>query len=329
MRRTVRSNERGAALITVLMIVAVMSAVALGLSQAVLASTERARLLDTQAQLRLYAVAAEEVAQSQLTQLVTDTGARLSSDLPGFEDARIFPVEGGNVSVRVRDLTNCFNLNADAMAAVVSDDGQVQKETFAWLLQEGGIPQSDAEALAAALRDWVDEDRISQANGAEDAYYMGLSVPYRTSSQPLANVSELLAIRGFDQDIVEDFGSVLCALPEHTRNASPALNLNTLKVEDAPRLSWALSGALEANEVRALIESRPLGGWSDVERFLEEPSVQRVAPEQRQMQRFSVVSSLIETVIDVTYREDSLRIKLLFELESGQPVRVLRRERVL
>ncbi|MEM7493251.1 MAG: type II secretion system minor pseudopilin GspK [Pseudomonadota bacterium] len=328
MSRAGTNPERGAALLTVLMIVAVMSTLALGLSQAVLASTERARLLDTQAQLRLYAAAAEEVAQSQLTQLIAETQGRLSSDLPGFGEARVFPVEGGSVRVQVRDLTNCFNLNAVAVDAAVSDETAQQTETLAVILEEGGVAESDARALEAALGDWIDDDRISRPSGAEDAYYLGLSVPYRTSSQSLMNMSEMLAIRGFERALLEDFKSVLCALPEHTLNPKPRLNLNTLRVDQASRLRWALSGALEINEVRSLIEARPIGGWTDTESFLEEPVVQRVAPEQRQLDRLSVVSSLIETVIEVSYRDDVVRIKVLFELESGQPVRVLRRERV-
>ena len=324
----VKKHERGAALLTVLMIVAVMSTLALGLSQAVLASTERARLLDAQAQLRLYAVAAEEVAQSQLTQLITETQGRLTSDLPGFGEPRVFPVEGGNVSVQVRDLTNCFNLNAVATEIAVSDEAPQKTETLSLILEEGGMAQSDARALEAALGDWMDGDRISRPSGAEDAYYLGLSLPYRTSSQSLTNMSEMLAIRGFERVLLEDFQSVLCALPEHTIYPTPPLNLNTLKLEQASRLRWALSGALEINEIRSLIEARPVGGWTDIERFLEEPVVQRVAPEQRQLDRLSVVSSLIETLIEVSYRDETLQMKVLFELESGQPVRVLRRERV-
>lgn len=325
---TCDGDERGAALVTVLMIVAVMSAVALGLSQAVLASTERARALDAQAQLRLYAASAEEVAQSQLTTLTLQTGGRLSDDLPSFGEPQIFPVEGGSVTVRVRDLTNCFNINARMPKTDRETEREATGETLPLILEGAGLAQGDAANLAASLADWIDEDRISRPGGAEDAYYLGLSPSYRTSSQPLANLSELNAIRGFDQVMPADLRPILCALPEHTADASPPLNLNTLKPEHAKRLKWALSGALEDSEARGLILSRPLGGWPDIETFLADPIVARIAPEQVRTNRLSVVSSLLETTLEVSYREEVMRIRLLFELEPGQPVRVLRRERI-
>ncbi|MEO1641952.1 MAG: type II secretion system minor pseudopilin GspK [Pseudomonadota bacterium] len=323
-----RSSERGAALVTVLMIVAVMSAVALGLSQSVLASTERARSLDAQAQLRLYAAAAEEVAKAQLTELALQTGGRLSSDLPGFGEVQTIPVDGGSVRVQVRDKTNCFNVNTESTGTAQSDEAGEQSETLVSILEGAGLAQGDAVALSAAVGDWIDENRISRTSGAEDAYYLGLSLPYRTSSQPLANLTELLAIRGFDRDTFEDLRPILCVLPEHTANPSPALNLNTLEAKDATRLRWAVSGAIEDTEARSIILSRPLGGWPDVDTFLQDPIVARIAPEQIRLNRLSVVSSLLEVDAEVAYRDEVMQIRLLFELEAGQPVRVLRRERI-
>lgn len=323
-----QSDERGAALVTVLMIVAIMSAVALGLSQAVLASSERARSLDAQAQLRLYAAAAEEVAQAQLTQLALETGGKLSADLPGFGESQAFPVEGGSVSVRVRDLTNCYNVNQSPSGEQKDDEASIQRESLPRILESMGFAQGDSVNLAASLADWIDEDQISRLGGAEDAYYIGFSPAYRTSSQPLANLSELLAIRGFEADRLGELHEVLCALPEHAENPNPPLNLNTLTPVQATRLNAALSYALDESEVRGLIQSRPLGGWPDVETFIADPVVARVAPEQRLTQRLSVMSSLLETTIEVSYREEMMRIRLLLELAPGQPVRVLRRERI-
>ena len=54
----VRRSERGAALLTVMMIVAAMSVAALAVTQAVTQSTIRSRSLDAQAQLAFYAASA-------------------------------------------------------------------------------------------------------------------------------------------------------------------------------------------------------------------------------------------------------------------------------
>lgn len=330
MRPVDQHSERGAALVAVLMIVAIMSAVALGLSQAVLASTERARLLDAQSQLRLYMAAGEEVIEARLTRLVTATEGRLSSDLPGLVEPQTFPIEGGSVTLRIRDVTNCFNVNAESTgtAQITGDEEAGPQETLVSVLVGAGFTQGDATALSSSLGDWIDADRISRTSGAEDGYYLGLSPAYRTSSQPLANLDELAAIKGFTAEVIETVMPLLCALPEHTTNAGPALNINTLVADDAARLSWAFSGALNPQEARSLILSRPLGGWPDVDTLISDPAVSRIAPEQIRLNRLSVVSSLLETTADVSYRGEVMRIRLLLELEPGQPIRVLRRERV-
>lgn len=330
MTKTDSRKERGAALVTVLMIVAVMSAVALGLSQAVLASTARARMLDAQAQLRLYMAAGEEIVQARLTTLVTQTAGRLSNDLPGLVEPQTFPIEGGTVTLTVRDVTNCFNVNAESTGTAPLNDEETsgESESIVSVLEGGGFTRGDAVALSSALGDWIDQDRISRTSGAEDAYYLSLTPAYRTASQPLANLDELAAISGYTPDVMEAVRPLLCALPEHTINANPALNINTLTVEDAPRLSWAFSGALDPQAARSLILSRPLGGWSDVDDLLADPVIERIAPEQIRLNRLSVVSSLLETVADVSYRGEVMRVRLLLELEPGEPIRVLRRERV-
>lgn len=328
MREGKASDQNGAALVTVLMIVAVMSVIALGLSQAVLAATERARLLDAQAQLRLYMAAGEEVIEARLTTLVTRTEGRLTSDMPGLAEPTIIPIEGGSVTLRVRDLSNCFNVNVESTGTSQVSDESGPSESLSGILEDAGLAQGDAMALAAAVGDWMDKDTITRMSGAEDAYYLGLMPAYRTSSQPLANLDELGAIRGFSPEIIERIEPVLCALPEQTENPAPPLNINTLQVIDAPRLKWAFSGALSLQEARSLILARPLGGWPDVETLLSDPALNRIAPEQRQLSRLGVVSSLLETSADVSYRGEVMRVRLLLELAPGQPIRVLRRERV-
>lgn len=52
-------------------------------------------------------------------------------------------------------------------------------------------------ALAAALRDFIDEDDTPRAEGAEQDYYSGLPRPYTIRNGPLASLDELLLVRGF------------------------------------------------------------------------------------------------------------------------------------
>ena len=52
-------------------------------------------------------------------------------------------------------------------------------------------------ALAAALRDFIDEDSTPLPEGAEQDYYSGLPRPYTIRNGPLASLDELLLVRGF------------------------------------------------------------------------------------------------------------------------------------
>lgn len=52
-------------------------------------------------------------------------------------------------------------------------------------------------ALAAALRDFTDEDSTPLPEGAEQDYYSGLTRPYTIRNGPLASLDELLLVRGF------------------------------------------------------------------------------------------------------------------------------------
>ncbi|MBI5799207.1 MAG: general secretion pathway protein GspK [Verrucomicrobia bacterium] len=52
-------------------------------------------------------------------------------------------------------------------------------------------------ALAAALRDFTDEDSTPMPEGAEQEYYSGLPRPYAIRDGPLASLDELLLVRGF------------------------------------------------------------------------------------------------------------------------------------
>lgn len=52
------------------------------------------------------------------------------------------------------------------------------------------------EEIADAVVDWLDADDSQRTNGAESAYYGGLSPPYLPKNGPLSSLDELLLVRG-------------------------------------------------------------------------------------------------------------------------------------
>jgi len=59
------------------------------------------------------------------------------------------------------------------------------------------------EALADALKDWIDtDDAFASPQGAESSYYMSLEPAFRAKNRPLETVEELLSVRWFNGRIV-------------------------------------------------------------------------------------------------------------------------------
>lgn len=323
-------SQNGAALITVLMIVAAMSVVAVGVSQSVLRATERARALDSQAQLRYFAIAVEEVAKARLFEIVGPSEGRLSLDMPGYGEPQTIPVDGGVFVVTLRDAANCFDVNSLVSGleskSLVGDATQIAR--FEALFATPDFDAFNVSALGAALVDWMDSDSISGPNGAEDSYYLGVSPSYRTSGQWLSSLEELRAIRGFDSETLRVMRPLLCARPGRVQGVTTRLNINTLEPHHAPLLHQALPDTVTLEDAATLIANRPLGGWIDIQAFQQEPPLNRIDPNLLQTDKLGVQTSLVEVTADVSYRGQVMNMRFLFQILPGEPVRTLQRQRV-
>ncbi|MEO1323658.1 MAG: type II secretion system minor pseudopilin GspK [Pseudomonadota bacterium] len=325
-------SERGAALLTVLMIVAAMSVAALAITAAVTDATQRSRSLEAQAQLTLYAVSAEEVAKARMTEVLGPLENKLFAEMPGLGEPQVIPVEAGVFTVTARDATNCFDLNA---LATQGENGRLVADTavqrvYQSLLEaaiEDGYT-ADLVGLVSSLTDWMDDNSVPGSGGAEDSYYLSETPSYRTSGQKLASLDELRAIRGYSPDILLQIAPLVCALPSGMNLQRPQMNINTLTEDHAPLLQAALGTALSLDDIRGVIANRPQGGWPDVESLLEDPAVQRIDPSSIQTDRLGVVSSLVEVSANVSYRGHDMTMRYLFETVPGRPIRTLRRERI-
>ena len=263
-------RERGAALLTVLLLVAIV---------AVLAGTalERLRLTTRLAsnalageQARGYARAAEALATSRITTMLGDAPDRVT--LAGGWSGRPFglPLPGGGVAVaRVRDGGNCFNLNGlvgqAAPGVYVSTQSFMQRVQFVRLMRLIGVPTQAADHIAAATADWIDTDADQQGNGAEDPVYLARAVPYRTAGTLMADPSELRAVDGVTPDIYAKLRPWSCTLPK----AEPAtININTLTPEQAPLVAMLFPDNVSVSMAQSMILRRPPQGFRDASAFL-------------------------------------------------------------
>lgn len=87
---------------------------------------------------------------------------------------------------------------------------------------------NEAEAIAEAVIDWLDEDsEISGFGGAESDYYEQLVPPTSIANGPMVSVSELQVLQGMRPEIYNKLIDFVVALPKEELNR---INLNTASV---------------------------------------------------------------------------------------------------
>lgn len=161
------------------------------------------------------------------------------------------PVERGRVAGDISDLQARFNLNN----LVRGEVGQGQASAadiaaFQRLLARLELPA----ALADALVDWLDADsQQTGADGAEEAYYLALSEPYYPANRSLVDLAELLLVRGFDQASVDKLAAWVCVLPTPT-----PVNVNTASAE----VLSAMIPGLNQDDARKFVAERGNGSPS-------------------------------------------------------------------
>ncbi len=260
--RTIRQRtrfgrgEEGVALISVLLIVAVLTAVVyqlLGRHSLGVAQSRNTLGFD---QALSYALGAETLVRQALYEDFSESGPGIDTlEEPWAQAIPPFEIEQeGFLEIRARDLNRCFNLNA-----LAGEEGQEQHlKRFKTLLTTLGIP----ETLADALRDWVDQDEAVFGFGAEDSEYLLREPAYRTPNGPLAHISELRLLRGMEPEYLDILAEHVCVLPVQ----SLEINVNTASLP----LFAALAGNPNPDPVAAQTLAESVREFAEVDRFLAE-----------------------------------------------------------
>jgi general secretion pathway protein K len=246
--------QRGVALITAILIVALIAIVAasLGLGQQIW--LRQAQNVSDRAQAEALRRGALDFAS---VLLLRDAAKGNTDNLNEIWAQKVppLPSDVGVIGISITDAQSRFNVNNLLRngAPSASDIGVFQR-----LLQTQGLDPT----LTEALRDWLDTDTVASPGGAEDTEYLSLPHPYRAANQPLQSVDELRLVRGFTPEVVEKLRPYLIALPEAT-----PININT-----APEgVLMALSADLADNVVKqfvAMRQSQPLTDTGQLQSLL-------------------------------------------------------------
>lgn len=317
-----REGERGAALLTVLLLVAIVAVIAATALEKLRLSTRIAGNAGTTEQLRSYAQAAEALALARLGPLVEGTRTTLVGGWSGKPFALPLP-DGDMATARVSDGGDCFNLNGLVVqiGAGVYQSAPAQRQVFARLMRLTGTPPQVADQVAGAAADWIDTDGEVQAGGAEDSTYQGRDPSYRTAGTLMADPSELRALNGMTPEAYAALRPWVCTLPV----AQPAaINVNTLLPEQAPLIAMLLPDTLSVETARRALLSRPAQGYASTAAFWTQPAFSSLSTGEAAGQT-AVKSGWFALAVDVRVGTGSLEEHALIDA-TRLPARLATRQ---
>ena len=320
---TGKPSEQGAALLTVLLLVAVMAVLAATALEQLKLGTRLAASTAATEQARAFALAGETVVRYRIGDLILRDAARTNLQGEWAGNPTNFPIDGGLATARIDDGGNCFNLNSLVDKAA---DGRltarpIAMEQFARLLTLIETPGREANNISAAAADWIDSDSEDSPGGAEDASYAALPNPRRTANTLMADPSELRAVAGVTPAIYSRVRPFVCALPV---NNLSVINVNTLRLDQAPLLSMLLPG-LDPQRARAAISMRPdPAGFDSISTFWNLPPLTATPPADDARGQVRLTTRWFDLTLIVELQGAELQENALIDA-AEKPAKIARR----
>ncbi len=249
-----KTYSRGVALITAMLIFALVTVIATNLQWDTALDVRRTMVLLNRDQAIQVALGAESWAMNFLRQDLSDgstdhLGEIWASDLPPL------PFEGGEAFAAITDLQGRFNINN-----LTNQNGEVDTEMldqFTRLLEALEIDPR----FAGITADWLDKDQDAGfPDGAEDAIYSTLIPPYQPPNRPITSVSELAALDGMEGGIFRSLEEHIAALPPSGSGQPTKINVNTA----TPAVLQSLDEQISVADVERLVSEREESGFADV-----------------------------------------------------------------
>lgn len=305
--------QRGVALITVLLVVAIVTVVCAGMI-----ARQQLSIRGTGNQLQArqawhYALGGEALAQSILRQdrQATAEGVPAVDHLlePWALPQPAYDLDEGQgqVQVRIEDLAGRFNLNSLVREQQPNAAALAQ---FRRLLLRLQISAPYAERLL----DWLDSDQQPSGElGAEDNAYLLLEPSYRTAGRRLEDLSELRLLLDMRDEDFQRLAPYVSVLPADT-----PLNVNTAS---AMVLS-SLADSLTPSVAQSLVEARQATPYRDTATFMAQPALSGV---QLQGITLAVTSQYFQAVSEVRLGDRRLALVSQLHREDEGDVRVLQR----
>ena len=186
---TGRRYQRGIALMLVMWVLTLLTVMAVSLT--VSRRTEIALTDNHVESARFRALAEAAIAYTALHYMTAEAQVDEEQGTAWLPDGqpRLWFFAGSELSLRVFNESSRYDLN------------QIQPETLRTLLEVLGLEPEAADALAAAIVDWRDDDDLALLNGAEDSDYEKAGRALGAKDAPYEAVEELRQVLGMTPEI--------------------------------------------------------------------------------------------------------------------------------
>jgi len=241
-------RQRGVALITAIVVVAIATVLAVRIGTRAALDLRRTAGLVALDQGWHVALGAEAWAAEVLNED--------AEDAPEFDDLSEawaqpippLPIDGGEVRGALEDMQGRFNLNSLVTARGDEIDPDALERFKRLLALVGAQPR-----WAALMADWIDNDTIPNPEGAEDGTYLSQNPPYRTANRLVATTTEMMALPGMTREEFDRIRPYVTALPVGT-----LINVCTAK---GPVLAALTESAIDFGSEELLGQNRKEGCW--------------------------------------------------------------------
>ncbi|MCK7078440.1 type II secretion system minor pseudopilin GspK [Enterobacter bugandensis] len=330
-------KQKGVALLVVLILLVMMSALAAKISQQFCRNLQKTHYQVSQQQLRWAMQAQEKVVKDRLQTDATGENKALNLDGDWHQPLETRG-EDYTVVSQVEDAQDCFNVN-NLLAAEKIPQGQNapavpekprNEQIVEQILTESGISHTTAEEVYQQLVDYLDGDATTAKDGAESDAWAGVVPARQPANQMMRTIAEIKQLPAFPVATYPKVSKLLCALPD----SASKVDVNTLKPEQAALLAALFPGKLTEDDAVRLIDSRPETGWENMETFSKalEQTFPQLKDDLPQVAELLSISSRYFRV-NYTGNTDELTLRVVSQLqvnnEAGEIVTWQRRYRMI
>lgn len=304
-------STKGIALLTVMLIVAIISILAVAMVRSQHYALLRAGGIFNQDQALIYTQAAELFAKALLSEdLKSDKKNSKEIDTESETWAKPFssPVEGGQIGLLLTDENKKFNINR-----LVTSKNAVAN--FKQLLVQLNIK----EDLTPIIIDWLDADSNYSENGAEDDFYLRQQPPYRAGNQAFRTVQELRLLKSMTDESFKKLQPYVAVIARDEK-----INVNTASAT----VLLCLSTALTQRTAEDIVNQRKEKPFNSVDEFVAQTVFNGLSSDQKNALKneISVNSHYFMMIAEAMVADRTSTLAALLHRVSENEIRIISRD---